>query len=160
MRRLALLACCASIAAPVSASAQGVQAPPGNSAVSQYFETVPAAGGGQAPTHGRSVSRAVERRLQASGTDGRALARALNAAPGPPAARKTASGTPSRAPGPSFSDRSSVKAQPTSTSLAKPVVGDGGPTGSGAALPIFLLVSALGAAAIALRRVAARRAAP
>jgi hypothetical protein len=79
---------------PASGNAQYV-VPPDNSAVNQYTETVPTAGGGHEPGKGnRSPSKALGSRnanqLNAQGADGRAAAElAAATAPGAPA------GTPS-----------------------------------------------------------------
>lgn len=73
-----LAAALVGVALPASASAQYV-VPPDNSAVNQYTETVPTAGGGREPGEGdRSPSKALgprnASRLNAQGPDGRAAA--------------------------------------------------------------------------------------
>jgi hypothetical protein len=76
--------------APQAAGAQTSNAPPGNSGVDQYFESVPGAGGNrpsatQGGPAGRPLSPAAKRRLERLGADGRAAAAAAQAT-APPAA--------------------------------------------------------------------------
>lgn len=78
-RRVLILLTIASLALPGGALAQTSIAPPGNSGIDQYRETVPDAAGGEIPrrpgSHGGTVLSPGERRaLNRLGRDGRALA--------------------------------------------------------------------------------------
>lgn len=88
MRRLTLLTILGALAAlPPSASAQSSTAPPGNSGVAEYVETVPGATGNRSlrkPRGGENaLTPAARRALEQLGKEGRATADALEAtAPG------------------------------------------------------------------------------
>lgn len=152
--------------APASAWAQTTIAPPGNSGVAQYFESVPSAGGNAPPAQGdgSGIDRKTDRALQAAGSEGRALAQALRAAPAPPLARAAASDTrkgsgpeqPAHKAAESVGTRNPSAESGSAGSLSRSVAtafgGDSGSSGSGWALPIFLLVSALAVAAVAAVR--------
>jgi hypothetical protein len=105
------LAAMLALAAILPAASPAALVPPGNSAVNQYTETYPAAGGqsdgGNGPGGNRSPAAALghrnARRLQAQGADGRAAAE-LAAATAPARAGATGKGSPaSAAPGQSGS---------------------------------------------------------
>jgi hypothetical protein len=133
------------VGAPASATAAKVIAPPGNSGVGQYVEVVPTAGGGvpvgtAKPGKGPVLPGATERRLAASGAEGRALA-----------AFAQSTGTPTG------SHRPSPAKQPTGLKLSGlyPAVreaphGPGG--GLGLGLPLALGAAALAAAAVVVGR--------
>jgi hypothetical protein len=151
--------------APVVLAA-GTVAPPGQSAIDEYLETVPTAGGGtgadKAPASGGPAAAKVIpakalKRLQASGADGEAAA-ALAGATAPPTPAKKRSSSPSSdiAPSDVSESRGSGAASVTGSSdglptvVAKAVTGSGG--GLGVGLPLLLVGIALGAAATSLLR--------
>jgi hypothetical protein len=129
-------------------------APPGNSGVSQYQEDVPTAKGNR-PTNtivpggthgggssGGTISTSTLRALDKQGSAGRkAAALAEATAPGP--ARPSKSGGANTNGGSGSSPVSSV---------VKALTGSSSSGGLGPLLPIILIVSLLGAAAIALLR--------
>ncbi len=139
-------------------------APPGNSAVDQYFESVPSAAGNQPPTggaaagHPGTISAGTRSALASSGADGRAAAAlaaagapALTApaATAPAAAAKTAGGA---APSPS------IVAAPTPTGQLPRTTAAVASSGISPVLPIVLGAALL--AAIAFAVVRRRRGAP
>jgi len=143
-------------ALPATALAQAPQstAPPGNSAVDEYLETVPGATGNQRPRPpaqqgSAGVLSATERaRLEQLGPDGRTLADAVDAtAPGKARAKP-------RAP---------AAAAPTGTGrspageVIDAVTGSDGGNGMGLVLPAILIATLLAAITVVLLR---RRAAP
>jgi hypothetical protein len=85
LRPLAALLAVVVLAVPATAVAQRTNAPPGNSGVDEYLETIPAAGGNKVPKRlgekpGRSVlTRAQRRHLEGLGPDGRALSEVVDA---------------------------------------------------------------------------------
>jgi hypothetical protein len=148
----------AALALPPTALAQRV-VPPGNSAVTQYTETIPSAGGSVARKHGRQPSPAKvlgnrnARRLQARGPEGReAAAVAAATAPVPAASTslpETSPGQPQTGPGTSPSPHSDPL--PDGSSGLSRVIGEA--TGSsdsgdlGILLPLLILAAVLGSAA-------------
>src|SRR3954452_19153689 len=74
-----------------TAWAQKVNAPPGNSGVDEYFETVPGSGGNTAPGHGPGggsrLSPSVRRELARGGAEGRAVLK-LAESTSPPASHR------------------------------------------------------------------------
>jgi len=167
MPRFVMILLCLALVDVPDAAAQATNAPPGNSGVSQYLESIPAATGNKTPAKGggRPVSAKTERALRASGPSGRALAKALTVAPGPPAAQaasntKTGGNASNKhaVSKPAQSFESSSQQQPsTPAALAAPLGGDSGPSGSGLLLPIFLVVTALAAFGLGARRSSLRR---
>lgn len=134
------------LALPALAHAQAPQtnAPPGNSAVDEYLETVPGATGNARPrppqTGTPGVLSAAERaRLERLGPDGRTLADAVEAtAPARPAARDkpdldATGGSPAR-------------------ELLDAVAGDDGGGGMGVVLPAVLIAALLAAITLVLLR--------
>ena len=141
---IAVLAILLGLAGP--AGAQEVNAPPGNSAVDEYLETVPGATGNQ-PTNrstDRSALPAAERRaLERQGADGRAAADLAESA-GPQAARTDAA------------QPSGTAALPRADSggVVDPLrrAASGSEEGMGLWLPILLALGAIGAVAAVLWR--------
>ncbi len=88
------LAIAALLVAPAVASAQTVNAPPGNSGISQYLEVVPAASGGKPTKDVRKSGVKPPPALQKAGRDGQRLA-AIAAGTSPAPARE-ALGEPAR----------------------------------------------------------------
>ncbi|MCA1690470.1 MAG: hypothetical protein LC720_08620 [Actinobacteria bacterium] len=136
-------------------------APPGNSAVNQYFETVPTASGNQPPSvstglgsHGPAVSPATQRALAAQGADG--LAAAAVATAGAPPVRTPATSSPRS----STAGGSPVGVGPTAVAAPPPVSSSAaGSGGISPVLPIVLVALLVGALAIGLAR-RRRRGAP
>ena len=62
-------------------------APPGNSAVEQYCEAVPSAGGGSKPKASHGVDGATAQRLSRAGKDGAAVLKLAKSAPKPSKAK-------------------------------------------------------------------------
>jgi hypothetical protein len=169
-RALALFAfalVCA-FASPASAVAQQRDriAPPGNSAIDEYLETVPGADGNRPVERGRrgnGLSRSARRRLEALGPDGRLAAEVLGASIASDPGARRAARSPQTSGGPDGADGASASAAPASAALAKAGPGssglaavldgvltagtsDGGP-GMGALLPLLLIGAAVAFAA-------------
>lgn len=135
------------LALPALAHAQAPQttAPPGNSAIDEYVETVPGATGNTRPgpsqDGGAGVLSALERaRLERLGPDGRALADAVEATAGTPA--KTA-------PKPDLLER---PGRSPGRELLDVVTGDDGGGGMGLVLPAILIAALLAAITLVLLR--------
>lgn len=130
------------LAAP--AIAQQVNAPPGNSAVDEYLETVPEAGGNQ-PTNsnnGRTPLPAAARRaLERSGPDGQAAADL--------AERGGADAAPQRQP-----PATAVTPRAAGSGVVDPLrrAAGGSDEGMGLMLPILLAAGAIGAVMAVLWR--------
>ncbi len=138
------------LALPVAALAQAPQtnAPPGNSAIDEYLETIPGATGSGRPrppaASGKDsvLTPAERRRLEQLGPDGKTLADAVE---------RTA---------PAASSKGSGKAAEPAGTGRSPIGGvvdalggsDAGGGGMGLALPAILLGSLLGAVALVLLR--------
>lgn len=143
----------AAVALPSTATAQRV-VPPGNSAVNQYTETYPTAGGGATTneTSGSSPAKALGKRnareLEALGEEGQEAA-ALAAATAP-APVSTGNGGASKAGGGSNLD------QPSGSSGLSEVLGQATGTSSdgrmGLLLPTIILVTVVLSAVYAWRR--------
>lgn len=145
-RGMPVLLALALIATPPAALAQTQEtnAPPGNSAIDEYLETVPNATGNARPRSGDSPNALLtptERaRLERLGPDGKVLADAVDVT------------GPKR-------ERSSSKSEPLTAQGRSPLgevldaaTGDDGGTGMGAVLPAILLAALLGAIAIVVAR--------
>jgi hypothetical protein len=140
-------------AAPAEALTQ--VAPPGNSAVQQYLETVPSSGGnrpfhpGSGPGH-RLLSRRAQQALNAAGPDGRAAA-ALAQATAPAGAASPRPGHAAAAGGAAVAG---AKASSTAAAVGRRLLGSqsDGVGGMGIALPILLAVSLIVATLGGLRR--------
>ncbi len=132
-------------------------APPGNSAIDEYLESVPSAGG-NTPTaaivrdRSQTLGGRGGRSLRASGADGRRVAQIV-AATAPRKAIEAANGGRAAAP-----SADTAKGRSPLGSVADAVLtGSGGGAGMGAAFPVLLIVLAAGTLVLGLRR---RRAAP
>jgi hypothetical protein len=142
----------------------GTNAAPGVSGVDEYVESVPTANGSSlraAPSAGgggeSSLPAAARRQLAAQGADGQAVL-ALARGGAARESGRSRSGSGGR-PGGQAAARAAGEAQPpassdqpsTASALARALDGSG-PGGMGAALPVIMAVSLLGAAALGLRR--------
>lgn len=165
-RALVLALAGLALAAP-AAGAQAVNAPPGNSGVDEYLETVPGAGGGK-PTRGPAsqnqdagkpvLSSSQRKALDQAGADGRAVAQ-LAQRYGVPRAQRTAAhrkqhhaagGGGSAADSPKLG---TPKHHSALDSVARAVVPSGDSGGMGPLLPIILIATAvLGVGAAVTRR--------
>lgn len=161
---LIALGCTAALASPGAAIAASC-APPGNSGVDQYFETVPGAGcngsaggsgGGGHGGHGSGLSPSTSRQLASQGPAGRAVAQ-LVASTGPGAGTSSANGGSSAGgagrgkPGSSAVGTAvpSGRGSDPVSALLRPLVHGTGSGGTGLLLPLILLAAlaaALGAA--------------
>jgi hypothetical protein len=155
MRRLLAPLAILVLAAPAPADAQSAKtnAPPGNSAIDEYLESVPSANG-NTPTAGviraqpRPLAGGAGRALRAAGRDGRQLEQ-LVAATAPRKALDAAQHSGAQAPpaGDTPKGRS-----PLSSVADAVLTGSGGGTGMGAAFPVLLIVLTAGALVLGLRR--------
>ena len=182
MRKLSLFAVTAvMLAVPSSATAQGSHnAPPGNSSIDQYFESVPSAdgsstttrpgeggatapgvpgtggegGGGSGSGGSAGIDSKIEKRLAAQGADGRAVESFTRATR--PGAAPGGPGTPENANG----DRGAVagvaaadRGKGTISSVIETATQGSSNGGMGAALPFLIALALMGAvAAVLLRR--------
>src|SRR4051794_18395285 len=78
--------------APAAAHGQGAVAPPGNSAVDEYVETIPSADGNKRPSAGKggssgasSLPASTRKKLEAAGRDGQAVLALSNSGDAAPA---------------------------------------------------------------------------
>ena len=150
------------LALPALAHAQApkTNAPPGNSAIDEYLETVPAAGGNRRPAPpgpnggGAGVLSAAERaRLERLGPDGKTLADAVEAtAPSAttgPSTKKDSSGKPGVVSKPDL-------VEGTGRSPAREVLdavgGNDGGGGMGPVLPAILIAALLATITLVLLR--------
>jgi hypothetical protein len=141
-------------AAPADALTQ--VAPPGNSAVQQYLETVPSSGGnrpyrpGSGPGH-HLLSRRAQQALNAAGPDGRAAA-ALAQATAPAGAAAPQRGHAGGAGG--AASLAGANGSSAATAVGRRLLGSqsDGVGGMGIALPILLAVSLIVATLGGLRR--------
>src|SRR3954454_1404545 len=150
-RRLVVVLVCLGALMPAAAAGQGSVAPPGNSGIDEYLETVPAAGGNHRPGAGHgALSPAAKKALDALGANGRAAAAASDATA--PVQAKGGSGQKTQLPD------SEVKIREPSGSpfaaLGRALTGSNDQGGLGAWLPILLALTAAGflAAAVVRRR--------
>lgn len=147
MRRLAIpLACLLLATLPAGASAQRGNAPPGNSGIDEYVESIPDAGGNR-PTEGigsvegaSRLSRRSQRALAARGSVGTAAAN-LAGATAPEKRRLD----------PSEEGRSEDAASGPASAVRRAVTGSG-EGGMGLVLPVILVLTVLAAASIAVAR--------
>jgi hypothetical protein len=150
MRRALLLTALLLGAAPSGSAVARQVAPPGNSGVDQYLETIPDGGGGR-PTNtlvggaGKSVlAPSAVGELRASGAGGQALAKFAAATAPPRAGDHRAATTP-----PGARDHGSTPGQsPLSASVG--ALTDSGASSVGLFLPLALALSLLGAIAYAV----------
>jgi hypothetical protein len=159
----------AALALPSTAGAASF-APPGNSGIDQYRETIPDAGGnGTTPRHhgparhDSAVSSGTRGQLSALGSEGRQTAAAADTT-APPGVTATASGS-SRAAGSKRTRPASAPPAPSGTTtvtgsgdsplttLARVLTtGAGSGAGMGVALPLLLAAGVFMAAGFVLRR--------
>jgi hypothetical protein len=148
-RVLSALAALVLLVAPAAAMAQApsTNAPPGNSAIDEYLETVPAATGDQRPrapgsgsTDG-ALTPARRARLERLGPDGRALVGVVDATSPAPASTRKRHTAPDAAHGRS----------PLGEVIDAAAGHDGG-AGMGVVLPAILLASLLAIAALVVVR--------
>jgi hypothetical protein len=131
--------------APAMAQAPQTNAPPGNSAIDEYLETVPNATGNQRPRtpastgDGSVLTPSARARLESLGPDGKALGHAVDAT-APPVAKR----------GEKLATGSARGRSPIGAIFEAAVGGDG--DGMGFMLPVILLASLLGVIALALLR--------
>jgi hypothetical protein len=147
MRRLSLLVGCLVLAAlPADAAAVSEHAPPGNSGIDEYVESIPEIGGDRPTQHIPSeggaarLSRRARRALAAYGSAGSAAANLAGATA--PAKRR---------PGPREARRAGDAGSQPASALRRAVTGSG-QGGMGIALPIILVLTALVAGWVALAR--------
>jgi len=148
-RVLAALVALVLIALPSGATAQTreTNAPPGNSAIDEYLETIPGATGNQRPrapgaggvgANPGALTPSERARLERLGPDGKALADAVDA---------TAPAKPKQSvPVPAAEGRSPLG------EVVDAAVGRDGGAGMGALLPAILLATLLGFVALAVMR--------
>lgn len=139
------------LALPAAAVAQAPQtnAPPGNSAIDEYLETVPGATGNTRPRPpadgggGGGLSAAQRAQLERLGPDGKTLANAVDA---------TSSATPK--PSPSSSKPAELQSDGRSplAEIAGTIAGGDGGDGMGIVLPAILAGALLAAIAFVLLR--------
>jgi hypothetical protein len=145
-----------SVLAPAAATAAThTNAPPGNSAIDEYLETVPDASGGARPrpprAHaGATLSPAQRSALQARGAEGEKLARVVDATAPPPAGapahgRASTGGSASASAPPERAAPRDTSAgrSPVAATLAAATGSDDG-SSLGALLPAILVVSLIG----------------
>jgi hypothetical protein len=147
-RALSALVALMLLVLPAAAMAQQgpTNAPPGNSAIDEYLETVPSATGDHVPrppgSHGgSSVLTAAQRaRLEKLGPDGKTLVNAIDATAPPPGK-----------PGEKI-DLNNVHGRSPVSAILEAVVGTDGDAGMGFMLPVILLASLLGVIALVIVR--------
>jgi len=134
-----------SLAAP--AAAQQVNAPPGNSGVDEYLETVPGAGGNRPSTSDTDrspLSPGARAELERQGPDGRAAAELAER-------EGSAAGTRDKPPVPAVAlPRGNAGGEGGVATLGRAVTGSS--EGMGLWLPTLLALSALGALAAVMSR--------
>ena len=141
-RLLTLLVALALLATPPAALAQN--APPGNSAIDEYLETVPNATGNAPARPGDSnavLTPAQRAELERLGPDGKVLADAVDATSNVGPKQRTGGSEPLTAQG-----RSPL------AEVLDAATGDDGGGGMGAVLPAILLAALLGAIALVVAR--------
>jgi hypothetical protein len=159
-----MAACALALVLPAAAGAQETNAPPGNSAIDEYLETVPSASGNR-PAAGGGGDRSAEDRgqlpavvagaLRGRGADGRAVADLVRSSQ---ATRRGAPRDEIAGPKPTGPVAEPRGDSPLS-SVARAVGGDGDGGGMGAALPAILLGSLAALAAVVVVRLTRRRSA-
>lgn len=171
--RLAIVTALLSLAAiPAAASAEEI-APPGNSGVDQYKETLPAPGGSRPTDVERSVKKKIgakgSKKLKSYGDDGEAVVELVEeTAPGgetvvavevetrPNSGRKDgASGSKKKARGGGGGSRFVVADEPTSSALAEiagQATGASASGGIGWLLPLIIALTVAGAAGYVVGR--------
>jgi hypothetical protein len=146
----ALLVLALALPALAHANAPQTNAPPGNSAIDEYLETVPGATGNTRPRPSQNgaasgvLSAAQRKRLDRLGPDGRTLADAVEATA--PVTKPT-----SAQPKPKPQLGEAAGRSPT-RELLDAVGGDDGGGGMGVVLPAILIAALLAAIAVVLLR--------
>lgn len=153
---LAVAICFAALALPSGAAAINC-APPGNSGISQYLETVPgdscsAPSTGSSGRPGGSLPAATRRRLASQGAPGLAVERLASSAAPSEASGAATPGT--RSQGARSIQLASDSGRDVIAGVLQPILSDSGPGGLGVGLPL-LLAATLGAVTATL--VARRR---
>jgi hypothetical protein len=144
LRRSLAAALVTALALPGLATAES-NAPPGNSGVDQYFESVPGATGNQRPgAGGKALPKSTQRALKRQGADGKALAQAIAVTQRPAASRDRSAQE--------GSDDHVLSPPSRIGAVAKPLIGDTGGVGTGLLLPGLMVLSALGAVGFMLAR--------
>lgn len=160
------------LAIPSAAVAEDAIAPPGNSAVDQYRETLPAPGGGRLTDSGRKrsaprvIGKQKTKKLERYGEDGAAVVD-LVAETAPGAVAVTVAGEAKQAAGEAKGAAEGVRGlageienESTSSALAEiagQATGADGSGGIGWLLPLIVVLTAVGAVAYGLGRRGARR---
>ncbi|MDX6689258.1 MAG: hypothetical protein QOG15_715 [Solirubrobacteraceae bacterium] len=145
---VALAALALVLPAPAIAKAPQTNAPPGNSAIDEYLETVPGATGNTRPRPpgqkgGGGLTAAQRARLQRLGPDGTTLANAIDSTSSKPLSNKARSETAA----PKSDGRSPLG------EVLNAFTGSDGGSGMGAVLPAILIAALLAAVvAVLLRR--------
>ena len=162
VRRVSILAACAlALALPAAAGAQETNAPPGNSGIDEYLETVPSASGnrpappGGGPRTGQGAGRlpaVVEDALRDRGGDGRAVADLVRSAGDDRRGRPRDEIAGAKPSGPVAEPHGD---SPLS-SVVRAVGGQDGSGGMGAALPAILLGALAALAAVVVVRLGRR----
>jgi hypothetical protein len=156
MKRLLVTLAVLALAGPAPALAQSAKtnAPPGNSAIDEYLESIPSADGntptqdvaGRAP---RALAGAAGRALRTAGPDGRRLEQIVTAT----APKKALKAAEQPAAAPPAAVAADTKGRSPLSSVADAVLtGSGGGSGMGAAFPVLLIVLAAGTLVLGLRR--------
>jgi hypothetical protein len=140
---------------PAAVLAQDFNAPPGNSGVDQYLETVPKAGG-NSPGSDRKSSGLPARTLKSlrsAGSDGQAVAN-LVASSGTTRAKQPSTKRSNGEKQQSNKRRSEATTGSSKIpgTIAAPTLGGSGSGGMGLLLPVLLGLSTVGALLFALRR--------
>lgn len=149
-RVLVVLAGCA-LLVPAAAFAQQTVAPPGNSSIDEYLETVPGAGGNHRPgAGGTKLSPHAQKALDALGADGKAAAAATQVTASPK--HGGASQSSKRVPLPASEVKVHEPSGSPFSALGHALAGTDDQGGLGAWLPILLAFTAAGFVAVMLMR--------
>jgi len=155
MRRTLVALLALALLVPAVAAGQGskTNAPPGNSAIDEYLETVPGASGNgvvRPPAAGGGTLTAAERgRLEQLGTDGRTLARIVESTSPPPASGTTSPAPKNHRPAAGVVRLPDPKGHAPLGAVLGVAEGDGG---MGLLLPAILLASLLAIIGLVLLR--------
>ena len=147
MNRILMALLVLALAFPSVTQAQQTNAPPGNSAIDEYLETVPGASGTKRPrppseAGGGVLTPAQRTQLERQGADGKALADAVDAT------------APAAAPGPAKDETRAAdgEARSPASGVLDAVTGNDGDGGMGFVLPAILIAALLGAITLTLLR--------
>lgn len=152
--RLLVLSLVAALALPTFASAQAeTVAPPGNSALDEYLQTVPGPSGDKRLGKPRAeLSPSARQRLERRGKNGKALAAIVEGTSERPRTPPRESATPAIAGVVGSPPPRAVVGSPPPRAVADAATGDVDGDGLGLLLPGLLLSSALGIAALVILR--------